>query len=77
VKTYYLHIKDNDDAEYDMHLHYSHPTKTASDLWGDYESAYTKATESDNSDWAISDILDELEKMGWSRVDLEKVVVEY
>ena len=76
MKIYHLVIKDNDDGQYDMHLHYSHPTKNASDLWGDYTNAYAKVIDSDK-DWIIKDVTDELENMGWTYVDIEKVEVEY
>ena len=76
MKVYHLNIKDNDDAQYDMHLHYSHPTKTASDLWGDYNDAYSKVIDS-SDDWNIKDVTDALENMGWTYVDIEKVEVEY
>lgn len=77
MKIYHLHINDNDDAEFDVDYHFSHETKNASDLWNDYNSAYVTVIDSDSKDWVINDILDELEKLGWKKIDIEKVEVEY
>jgi hypothetical protein len=77
MKIYHLHINDNDDAKFDVDYHFSHETKNASDLWDDYNSAYVKVIDSDSKGWVIDDILDELENLGWKKMDIEKVEVEY
>ena len=77
MKIYHLHIRDNDSSEYDTHFHFTHDTKDGRDLWNDYERAYVKSIESDSNEWTLNDILDELEKMGWSKVAVELVEVDY
>jgi len=77
MKIYHLHIKDNDAAEYDTHFYFTHATKDGTALWEDYNNAYAKVIESDSNEWTLSDVLDELEKMGWNRTAVERVEVEY
>ena len=76
MKIYHLNIKDNDDAEYDIHTHIGHPTKTATELWEDYHKAFDTVI-STIKEWSILDVLQELKNMGWTPVEIEKVEVEY
>jgi len=76
VKIYHLDIQDEEDSDHDVHLHYSHDTKTATQLWEDYHNSYSFVI--DNLDeWCIKDVLDKLESMGWKKVDIERVIVDY
>lgn len=76
MKTYHLHIKDNDAAEYDGHYFYTHPTKNATSLWEDYNNAYGFVVDNDK-EWDMMAILRKLNDFGWTRVEIEKVEVEY
>ena len=76
MKIYHLNIKDTEDQEFDMHLHFGHDTKTATDLWEDYTNAYSDVIDNLNN-WNIKDVISRLENMGWVPVMIEKVDVEY
>ena len=49
MKIYHLNIKDTEDQEFDMHLHFGHDTKTATDLWEDYTNAYSDVIDNLNN----------------------------
>jgi hypothetical protein len=76
MRTYHLGIKDKEDHQFDIDYHFSHPSKDATNLYDDFYKAYDKVSESEN-DWGIVDILNELEKMGWTKADILTVDVYY
>lgn len=77
MNIYHLNIKDNDDHKFDVHRHYSHPTKGATNLWEDYNNAYSYVIDNDK-EWDINAILNKLEtEYGWTNVDIVEVEVEY
>lgn len=76
MKIYHLIIKDTDDAEYDMHLHFSHASKSGTELWEDYHTAYDDVI-TNIEEWTIQDVFNKMADMGWNPIDIEKVEVEY
>jgi hypothetical protein len=76
MKIYHLNVQDQDDMKYDMHFHYGHPTKTATQLWEDYHTAYSYVIENIDQ-WVINDVLVRIESMGWQKMEIERVEVEY
>ena len=76
MNIYHLVLLDNEDHRYDMHVHYSHPTKTGTELWEDYHSAFDSVLEN-IEEWTIQDVLDKLREMGWKQVETKKVEVSF
>lgn len=76
MNIYHLDIKDKEDHQFDIDYHFSSPTKGASDLHDDFNRAYDIVTNT-LKDWNVVDIIDQLENMGWSKVNILTVDVYY
>lgn len=76
MNIYHLDVKDQDDHQFDIDYHFSHPTKGATQLWEDYHEVYNKIIDNEK-DWTIVSIIDGLEKMGWEKVNIQTVDVYY
>lgn len=76
MNIYRLKVIDRDDSDYEDNVHYTHATKNSSDLWEDYNTA-AESVINNNESWNNDDILDALETMGWARVEIQTVEVEF
>ena len=76
MNIYHLDIKDKEDHQFDIDYHFAHPTKGATNLYDDFNTAYDKVSDGEK-DWNVVDIINELESMGWTRADIVTVDVYY
>lgn len=76
MNIYHLSVKNQEYHQFDIDYHFSHPTKTGTQLWEDYHEVYNKIIDT-AKDWTIVDIINGLEKIGWTKVEIVTVDVFY